>query len=818
MHNGLPCRHDRVKGFRLNELCRMNWQIGLERSPMNEKIHFNSVAGAKPITEGADACKPRLSVIFPFRDDPTLPHLMERIEEQLRLLPRNDGLEFIVVDSGSPEDSAIQVKAWCDTFGARYLCHGNEGEIFSIGAARDHGVQHATGSAVTFFDIDCRAPSDFWPRLLRFMESYGISSNKKAFFAVPCLYLTREGTEEFTDNLSDQTFQDFYLRWIYGDTASVQNLAPCTSIMVLDRLHYLSVGGHRGEFRGHGFEDFELYHRLMRDEDILPRPDNYLHDGRNWDIAAYSGFRAMFSLLGRAALMSNLFVVHLWHPRPKDASFYNAEAMTSNRALWKEFFKKFDKDGRHPDPLFANEQADNTTLYLGQPQSHASECIRDVQPLLGRMKFILEKEFLDETGEINEQDLQQTIETLGVTRILFHSPYGNSGRQKVYNWCRETGFPYLVFERGALPDSWFFDPTGFNADSKSYAESLWNFELTTEQRAKATQYIQETLNTKPSLETQGTRVGASALASSLKIGGKKVLFVPLQRPNDTVIKHMAGDSDGYNKFIAMIDEAAGRLRKMGWVVLCKKHPLETVSADMQNARYAPDDTHFLDLLELCDAVALINSGVGIYAMMMGKPTFVHGQSFYAFEGLNTSLRSYSADDLVKSVVERGPVDHEKTLRFVHHLITNVYSFATATTERREEADGSFSTITTGLDFYQINLPGVPKVTYQVARARQINQAAPLFDRFHYYLRQQAGMDQATAGMPIPPKKQKDDFAVVPVGKARRHLVPVIRPFVQVLGSKKDLKKYDADPTRFFANLKNPLHRAVGKVFFPPRAD
>lgn len=779
---------------------------------MNEKIHLTKVVGAQPIGGAVHLQKPELSVIFPFRDDPALPHLMQRLEEQLQLIPEDNRFEFLVVDSGSPADSAAQVAEWCATYGANYLRHGNEGEIFSIGAARDHGVQQAKGTAVTFFDIDCRAPSDFWSRLLSFMKSYGISRNKKAFFAVPALYLTREGTEEFVENLSDETFQDFYLRWMHGDVASVQNLAPCTSIMVLDRLYYLSIGGHRSEFRGHGFEDFELYHRLLREEDILPRPDNYLHDGRNWSTNVYNGFRSMYSVIGRAALLSNLFVVHLWHPRPKEASFYNAASLQTNRVIWKELFQKFDDDGRHPDPLPAHEHTENTTLYFGQPQSNASECIRGAQPLLGHMKFISETEFMDRSGELVEQDLLNTIQALGVTRMLFHSPYGNKARLQVYNWCRSTNFPYLVFERGALPDSWFFDPKGFNADSGSYAEELWNYELTTEQRNETARYIKDALNTRPALEAQGQRVGAPALASTLKIGGKKVLFVPLQRPNDTVIKHMAGDADGYNKFLSMVDATAGRLRKMGWVVLCKKHPLETVTFPMQNARYVPEDTHFLDLLELCDAVTLINSGVGIYAMMMGKPCYIHGQAFYSFDGVNTILNSYDSEELVASVTAGSTVDYEKMLRFMHHLITNVYSFATATTAQRKEPDGSFMTITTGLDFYQINIPGAPKVTYNPVKKRKIAVDAPLFERFTI---PPAKPKPAPAASRTPPVASPP----APISLLRKPLVPVVRPFIRVLGSAKDdVEKYNRDPARYFQNLKNPTYRKVGKVLFPVRGN
>src|SRR5690606_39033416 len=105
-----------------------------------------------------------------------------------------------------------------------------------------------------------------------------------------------------------------------------------------------------------------------------------------------------------------------------------------------------------------------------------------------------------------------------------------------------------------------------------------------------------------------------------------------------------GPAQSFENFLGTIDEAAERLARLGWTVLCKKHPLETLNPPLQNATYVPEDTHFLDLLELCDAVALINSGVGIYAMMMGKPCYIFGRSFYSFDGINVTLAKCSSEE------------------------------------------------------------------------------------------------------------------------------------------------------------------------------
>jgi predicted glycosyltransferase involved in capsule biosynthesis len=684
-----------------------------------------------------------LSVIVPYRADPDLPYLQVRMEEQCASFPVRDDIEFIVVDSGSNAASRAWNRATCERHGVRYLYHDSEGQTFSIGEARDFGVCHARGRAITFLDVDLRMSQDFWPRLLGLMASFGISAEKKRFFAVPCLYLTQEGTEEFVRADPATRAQASYLRWLDGDTQAIQNMAPCSSVMVVDRLHYLSVGGHRPEFRGHGYEDFELYHRLIGEEDVLPRAADYYTDAKSWDSATYTGFRAQFSLLGRYALLSNLFVIHLWHPRPKNVSFYGS--MSVNRTIWLDFFKEFDAKREHPEPLVDRTRPAGKLLFFGPPRGNSARCLRDVFPLLGDRIYVSEQDFADDAGQLLLAEFEAMIRSHGVTRIVFPNPYGNELRLKIYQWCRSTGFPYLCFDRGALADSWFLDARGFNADSGSYARERWDRELSPDERAEAISYIRQALSGANTLEKQGDRIGGDALAARLQTGGKRVLFVPLQRPSDSVIRYFAGAWKTYDEFLRFIDDAAKELKHQGWIVLCKKHPLETESLPLQQAVYAPDDTHFIDLLELCHGVALVNSGVGVYAMMMGKPCFVFGHAFYAFEDVNQTTAAGDVAEFCRQLQRGAAVNMETVYRFVHYLKQTLYSFGRSRTKLVQEADGSMRNATTTIDFYEVRLPGAAPVIYPALPRPRITAAAPLFERFRLDLLQSAGRAGAAAG-------------------------------------------------------------------------
>ncbi|WP_019953553.1 glycosyltransferase [Yoonia vestfoldensis] len=749
--------------------------------------------------------EPRLSVIVPFRDEGRAPWFLTRLEELCQSFPRQDDLEFVVVDSGSVREASKACRAICARADVSYLYHDSAGQAFSIGQARDFGAIHAQGRAITFLDVDFRVPHDFWTRLLVFMKSYGISDYKKRFFVVPALYLTEEGTDEFRSIDDDARFQDFYLRWMHGDTRSIQNLAPCSSIIVVDRFHYLAIGGHNPIFKGHGFEDFELLHRLAEDEGRFPRPDVYLKDTKSWETATYNGFRSRLALFGRPALLSNLFVVHLWHPRPKTLSFYDQSHMKSARDVGPRLLGDFDKNRDHPTPIAPAINAHQTFLVLGEPRTNVTRCMRDVYPHLGRPVFVKETDLVMSGDDLGSVDLTAFVTAHGIGLMLINSPYANPVRKAIYDWCRASGFPYFVFERGALPDSWFFDPDGFNADSRSYDRRKWDKRISAEDRSDAAAYIHATFTGDAALERQGTMIGGSALGEKLRIGGRKVLFVPLQRPSDTVTTHMAGPAKSCGDFLQVIDATAALLKRAGWVVLCKRHPLETASPTLTHAQYVPEDTHFIDLLELADAVALINSGVGLYAMMMGKPCYIFGEAFYAFDGVNTRVADLDPGVIRDTILAGSSVDRESVLRFIHYLTKDFYSFGVARTAPRIEADGSRRVATREIDFYSLRVPGQVRLTYKKEIWPHIPLTAPLFERYKLDIVQKNNARKAApvstpshpAPEPRPQQTPSAEFAAV-LPKQDRRIAK--------------LAKLRRSPHAFFRDAKNPALRQLSHVF------
>lgn len=342
-------------------------------------------------------------------------------------------------------------------------------------------------------------------------------------------------------------------------------------------------------------------------------------------------------------------------------------------------------------------------MVIERRESAITSNLKQVFPLMGEPVFYPERIFLQETDSLELNAVFDFMQHFGEPAVLFTNPYGNADRLRIYQTLRLMGQKCISFERGALPDSWFFDDKGFNFSSSNYKQDRWDFPMTTGQARRTKKYIARTLKGANTLEKQGARVGARIIKDRLEVGNKKLVFVPLQRPSDTVTRYFAGVAQSCDAFLAAIDATAEMLSDE-YLFVCKRHPLEVQSPALRHAIYAPDDTHFLDLLDACDAVALINSGVGVYAMMAQKPCLVFGDAFYQHEGLNVRASCLDPKHIAERLTSIGEVDAERALRFSRYLIEDFYSFGKAQVHERLEKDGSLRSITTGIDFYDITIP------------------------------------------------------------------------------------------------------------------
>ncbi|MDX0135798.1 glycosyltransferase [Sinorhizobium meliloti] len=632
----------------------------------------------------------KISIIVPLRLSGTLFEGLPRLEKIIQNAPA-DRFEVVVVDYGSPPNEAANLVALTGRYPhAKLVRVSAETEPFSAGISRNIGAQHATSPVIMFNDVDCLASPNMYEKIHKEARARKIDVNAYDFFAIPIAFLTYEGVEEYhsaqTSNEPYAADSLFHYHIIRGEKQFISFMAYSGSTIVVNRLHYLSVGGTSPEFHGHGAEDYEVKLRLASYRPIGRKPLDYYRNTKNNQIQDYVGFRAYLSLYAYEVAFRGIYMVHLWHPR-REVNSALASSISipygqteRNFTLLNEMMKAFDKSGAQPSAL-QDKTTSRKTLVLCRPASTALETLRQALPLLGQYSVVDETVFSD-AGEFID-----TVRHEGFTHIFFLNPYGNEHRLSLYHAVRDAGIPYWVHDRGALPHSWFFDPNGFNADSESYDPQHWNTPLTEEQHQNAVTYIRSLKANADTLEKNGAPKSPEHWRHLFGAAGRKVLFVPLQRPSDTVTRYFGSKVGPYENFYSWVAQVAAQLNPSKWLILVKKHPAEIDRPNIPGVSFAPDDAHVHDLIDLADAVMLLNSGVGVLSLAFGKPVIACGDAFYVADGLASKARS--PEEAVAMLRDGVAYDQEAVYRFLNYLTTKFYSFGETTYIERDLGDRKF---------------------------------------------------------------------------------------------------------------------------------
>ncbi|MDW9792444.1 glycosyltransferase [Sinorhizobium meliloti] len=758
----------------------------------------------------------KISIIVPLRLSETLFEGLPRLERLIQNAPA-DRFEVVVVDYGSPPRAAAELVTLTAGFNhAKLVRVDADAEPFSAGVARNIGAQNATSSVIMFNDVDCLASPNMYEKIHKEARARRIDVNAYDFFAIPIAFLTFEGVEEYQKIQASNEPYDadslFHYHIIRGEKQFIWFMAYSGSTIVVNRLHYLSIGGTSPVFHGHGAEDYEVKLRLASYRPVGRKPLDYYRNTKNNQMHDYVGFRSYLSLYAYEVAFRGIYMVHLWHPRREVKSVNQPTNNISykqterNFTLLGEMMKDFDNTGKQPGAL-ADRTAGRKTLVLCRPASTALETLRQALPLLGQYSVI------DETVFADEHAFLDAIEMEGFTHVFFLNPYGNEHRLNLYNAARRKKIPYWVHDRGALPHSWFFDPNGFNADSSSYHRDRWDKPLTDDEREDVTSYIMSLKANAETLEKNGAPKSPEHWRHAFGIGDRKVLFVPLQRPNDTVTRYFGADVGPYENFFNWVADVAAKLDPSQWAVVVKKHPAELNRPNIPGVVFAPDDAHVHDLIDLSHSVMLLNSGVGLLSLAFGKPVIACGEAFYATEGLASTARS--VDEAVAKIGAGLPYDRESAFRFIHYLTTKLYSFGETIYIERDNGYEKF------LAASRIRYKSIRMLTDEPVLFGSVPEEASLDSPLYSSFGGKDALDRARLKVSAQPAQvgaksasviSSPSTARLPV--LRRPLVPIVRPFIRLLGNAKDMEKYNRDPVTYFRKLKNPAYRWVGGVLFP----
>jgi len=692
-------------------------------------------------------------------------------------------IRFMVVDDGSEQKEKEKIKKKVDELGFDYLYISSTETPVSMGRARNVGARYAKSTYIMFMDVDLVPYDGFFHELLNEIKVQKLGKFANDFIMVGVIYLTKRGIKEFFKQNSDIR-KNTAINWLLSNNKElIEKFSTGTSACLYNRDIFLARGGHDELFKEWGFEDLEFNLRMIRKSSKFPLPRTICNDYKNFSqIVEYKGWKSIYRLFGDITFQKGIILFHSWHEVDK-ASPYIKKGMKNNSLLFQQRCKSY-LSKKYELPPLSDPYEGKTLLF-----SKTNPFIWNYD-ILSRLGVI---HYLDEDS-LTESSLIKYIMSNNIDRVLFHNPYASKQRLGLYKAVKSKKIPYIIAERGALSNSIFFDNNGFNAESSSYDPIYWDKKLTQEQYKQVNNYINQEKTSSASLEKQADRMNLSILYSELDIPvDKKILFVPLQRPSDTVIKYFSGNLLNYDEFISLVQEVANHISS-DWRIVVKKHPLEDELHEIDGVLYS--NANIKDLIEICDSVLLVNSGVGVLSLLWEKPVMYAGDVFYGDDRINNKVDSYQ--EVLTLLNSDFKCDHETVYRFLYYLIEEFYSFGKFTTFEKDWKDGGRMTHTKDIDFYQIRKLGRNNLnTYVEAKAR-INTSSILFDRYR-----NSGFFEEER---LTSKKFDSNISLL-----QRVGAKIFKFSMFPLLSKTNRQLINRNPRGFFSTAKHPVSVRVGKI-------
>ncbi len=716
-----------------------------------------------------------LEIIVPVRATKARADIVDRIRLFCDTTDLPMGVSVSVCDDGSPQQFAEQIERVCAETGATYLKTGRKHyQPFSLAIARNHAAQRSRAAFIMFMDVDLIAYEGFFEQLLREIEVNEMHEKIERFLMCPVIYLTNEGIERYHSLPTEMRRQYFIHQMLSSNERIIEKYSCGTSVIVVNRHYFLMRGGYDTRFNGWGYEDYEFGNRLIRRARQFPLPENWMKmDGNFMTIRRFEGWKSVYRMHGDLLAQKGMWMFHV--PHPIDSSYH-----AHKDSNWRLLAKRMEEDSAatgEPDPL-ADLSAGRSLLLARNPFCYG----REFAPFLGEVVFA---SCLSKADSIVEEDL---IKKAAVERVVLSNPYANERSLTLYNWCRENEFPFVVCERGALPDSIYHDRTGFLSDGESYKSDKWDRPLSDEEIDAVEAYVAEIRWGAKMLEKQAERGDLHVIRKNLGLrDGQKMLLVPFQQPQDTTIRHFSGTIGSFENFYDLVSSLPQQLGE-DWLLVYKKHPVEDDLAAIPGAKCG-DEYNLYDLIELCDAMLVVNSGSGLYGMMFGKPVYIAGESWYSDERMNVPIKEIK--EVAKQISKGFVPDYDKILRFIHYLRFEFYSFGEQIQRRVRFEDGSPITATTEIKYYEVR-GFTPKPLILHRKFDAMRKMGPLFDR---YALGSPGVKSALE------QAQAEPTASAPKSAPTKP-VPITAKSA----------KLRHDPRAFFRDAKNPVLRPLKHLF------
>ncbi|EAK1650493.1 glycosyltransferase [Campylobacter jejuni] len=382
-----------------------------------------------------------LSVIIPFGLSKERPYIEERVIERAKYFKSDENIEFIFVEGYSSLENNL--KQIIENSGHIYLKDKDQKDYFSQGRCRNLGAIYANSKVIMFLDVDCYISLDNFEKILKLIQIKNISQNINALIVLPVVYLNKEVNEKLKQY--DDKFWDILIQedLFTAKNTWVKFFAPSsTSSIVINKYQFLRLGGNDENFIGHGYEDFDLFVRVLKAcVSFEKMPTNLSYDARNWNFFDFKGFRSWFSLLGYEACFYGIYMYHFYHIEPNQNAYMQNK--DKNHQLFYKHLKNIKKHDLKPLQVF--KAKGEKVLMLFKDQNYD---FKDISVYMGEIIYKNISDFFIDK-ELKYELLLDFLQQEKITKIFLDASI--KLQFDSIDYC-----DIFYFQKGILPHSWFF--------------------------------------------------------------------------------------------------------------------------------------------------------------------------------------------------------------------------------------------------------------------------------------------------------------------------------------------------------------------------
>jgi len=228
--------------------------------------------------------------------------------------------------------------------------------------------------------------------------------------------------------------------------------------------------------------------------------------------------------------------------------------------------------------------------------------------------------------------------------------------------ARRLGIRLVFCENGYLPKTIVMDPAGINARNSLAGRTAEFYRGIATEPQRLRDLLEAPAVARP------LKFSLRSAAEETVVLPERFVFLPLQVHDDSQILFYSPRFADMPSLIRFCAEGAAA---QGLRLVVKEHPSDNGRVDYAAIRAELPEVVFTkrmdtqELIRKAQAVATVNSTVGIEALVHFKPVITLGEAFYAVPGVVTPCGAGFGASLREALAR--PVDRDLVARFLYHL-------------------------------------------------------------------------------------------------------------------------------------------------------